>query len=667
MSGAAKPHRDHPMASLIPVLWLGTWLRFYHLGFQSFWNDEGNTARLVERPLRLILEGAAGDIHPPGYYLLLHYWRMLVGTSEFALRSYSALCGILMVAVVAAAVRLVLGNPHTGLRTSSALGPVTASALLAAVHPLAVYYSQEARMYAQLSLFSALTLWLGVRMAQARARRAWWKGGTPWALALCIAAGLYTQYTYVLALASLDAALALDWLWRPPRRRSPIKAWLLTHGLAAALFAPWAPIARRALGWTPPDLRAQGALQAMGKALLVGVTYPDPLPPWAWGAAALLLLGALWASLRAPGGTPRRLVLWGALSMALLPPALIAVAGIYRPAYLKFLMTALPGLTVALGSIARPLWVQVQGHRRRASVASFLAPLLALPLLATLLSVQSKALHHLYTDPAYVRDDYRNLAAYIRREGRPGDAVLLNAPNQWEVFTYYYPPGSRALPIYPAPYRPSQAEAEHWVEDIVTHHQGGRLFVLFWGDHEADPRGWIEKALASQSFKAGERWVTTIRFARYGAAPLAQRPGVVMEVMFGEDIRLQGYHLPEGTWQPGDIVPLTLFWQVGQTPPERLKVFVHLLSAEGALVAQVDMEPQAGTYPTSLWQPGSFIVDRYGIALPPTLPPGTYTLKMGLYRLTGERLPVFAADGTPLGDAMILRQVQVTTAPSPLP
>ncbi len=114
-------------------------------------------------------------------------------------------------------------------------------------------------------------------------------------------------------------------------------------------------------------------------------------------------------------------------------------------------------------------------------------------------------------------------------------------------------------------------------------------------------------------------------------------------------------------------MPLTLFWQVGQTPPERLKVFVHLLSAEGALVAQVDMEPQAGTYPTSLWQPGSFIVDRYGIALPPTLPPGTYTLKMGLYRLTGERLPVFAADGTPLGDAVILRQVQVTTAPSPLP
>jgi len=385
----------------------------------------------------------------------------------------------------------------------------------------------------------------------------------------------------------------------------------------------------------------------MGKALLVGVTYPGPLPPWAWGAAALLLLGALWTSLRAPGGTPRRVVLWGALSMALLPPALIAVAGIYRPAYLKFLMTALPGLTVTLGSMTGPLQVQIRGHRRGTAVASLLARYLTLPLLAALLGVQAQALHHLYADPAYVRDDYRSLAAFIRREGRPGDAVLLNAP--------------------PAPYRPSQAEAEHWVEDIVTRHQGGRLFVLFWGDHEADPQGWIEKALASQAFKAGERWVTTIRLARYGAAPLAQRPGVTMEVMFGEDIRLHGYHLPEGPWQPGDILPLTLSWQVSQTPSERLKVFVHLLSAEDALVAQVDMEPQAGTYPTSLWQPGSSIVDRYGIALPPTLPPGTYTLKMGLYRLTGERLSVFAADGTPLGDAMVLRQVQVTTTPSPPP
>ena len=73
---------------LLLILLLAAGLRFYHLGAQSFWNDEGNTARLVERPVRLIIEGAAGDIHPPGYYLLLHGWRAGTGESEFALRDF---------------------------------------------------------------------------------------------------------------------------------------------------------------------------------------------------------------------------------------------------------------------------------------------------------------------------------------------------------------------------------------------------------------------------------------------------------------------------------------------------------------------------------------------------------------------------------------------------
>ncbi len=57
---------------LLAILLLATGLRFYRLDAQSFWNDEGNAARAAERSIPLILEAAAGDIHPPGYYLLLH-------------------------------------------------------------------------------------------------------------------------------------------------------------------------------------------------------------------------------------------------------------------------------------------------------------------------------------------------------------------------------------------------------------------------------------------------------------------------------------------------------------------------------------------------------------------------------------------------------------------
>ena len=80
------------IAVLIIVL-IGLGLRVYRLDAQSFWYDEGNSARIAERSLQLIIEGAAGDIHPPLYYLALHFWRAAFGDTEAALRLLSVACG----------------------------------------------------------------------------------------------------------------------------------------------------------------------------------------------------------------------------------------------------------------------------------------------------------------------------------------------------------------------------------------------------------------------------------------------------------------------------------------------------------------------------------------------------------------------------------------------
>ena len=67
-------------------------LRFHRLGAQSFWNDEGNSARLSERSLAAILEGTASDIHPPLYFWLLHLWNAVAGmapTSAPALLAFT--------------------------------------------------------------------------------------------------------------------------------------------------------------------------------------------------------------------------------------------------------------------------------------------------------------------------------------------------------------------------------------------------------------------------------------------------------------------------------------------------------------------------------------------------------------------------------------------------
>ena len=620
---------------LLALLLLATGLRFYDLTAQSFWNEEGNTARLVERPLSLIIEGAAGDIHPPGYYVLLHGWRALTGESEFALRGFSALCGVLTVAVTASVARRAGGR-------WAALGV----ALFVAVHPLAVYYGQEARMYALLGLVSVLTLWAASRpIPESPARWIWIVR-----LTLCIALGLYTHYGYILALASLNAAFGLRWLIdfaKGRRRWRTLGVWIVAHALAGALFAPWAPIALRASGWRPPDLAAEAAINevtpALARTLVAGVTLPrEALPWWMWGVPLGLLLVLL--LVRELPNAPRALTdprpvseVIAALSMALLPALLIAGFGLYRPAYLKFLMMSVGplGVTLALPlRNARLRWI-------------------GLSLLLALLPTQGVALHHLYDDPAYVRDDYRGIAARIAEQARPDDAVILSAPNQWEVFTYYY---RGPMAVYPAPYRPAQAEARAWIEEIVQEHP--RLFVLFWGDTESDPGRRIEPLLAQLAYKADDLWIGQVRLARYGTGPLPTQPAVSLSAHLGEAIRLDGYTLPKQSYAAGDVIPVTLFWRAEMPPATRYKVFVHLLDADGKLVAQTDAEPVGGFRPTDRWPVDARVVDRYGVWLPELLSNGNYELWVGMYDLEGTRLSI-TQDRQVVGDALPLTELEI--------
>jgi len=653
-----------PALLTVTVLLLAAGLRYASLDRQSFWNDEGNTARLVERSVSLIIEGAGGDVHPPGYYLVLHLWRAAAGASEFALRSYSALCGILTVAVA-----ISLGRQAGG--RLSAIG----AGLMMALHPLSVYYSQEARMYAQLGLCTALTLWMAVALLRRGGERA---GPSQWirpatGLALCIAAGLYTQYTYVLALVSLNAAFGLWWITQRSHSWKLLGEWILSHAVGTLLFLPWAPIALGAAGWRPPDLNQGEAFRTLIQTLFVGTTLPDGPLHLILPAAGGLALLAVESSLRTPRRSPRRFAIWAALSIAILPAAIIAAAGLYRPAYLKFLMMSIAPLAVALtvplgmpacssDSPVRPVRAPVRARLRRALPSHTRRWRLlgaAALLLGGLLPYQIQSLTQLFTNPAYIRDDYRGIAAQIRAQGRPRDAILLSAPNQWEVFTYYY--GSQPadlLPVYPAPYRPTQTEAEAWITDIVVRHAGGRLVVLLWGDAESDPERLIERALSAQAYKAGDTWITTVRLAWYGTGPAASEPDQPLEAHFGEGIRLIGSDLPDTEWTPGDIVPLTLFWETDVTPEERLKVFVHLIDGAGTLVAQADAEPRAGFAPTVTWQPGEIVVDRYGVQLPTDLVPGRYTLLTGMYRFSGERLSI-TMQGKAAGDALPLYEITV--------
>ncbi len=614
------------LSLVLLALLLGATLRFHRLDAQSFWNDEGNTARLVERSLRLIIEGAAGDIHPPGYYILLAGWRVLVGGSEFALRSFSALCGVLTVAVAAALGKRAGGHPV-------AVG----AAFFAAAHPLAVYYGQEARMYALLALAGALTLLAAAAFFPTNPKPI--RARTALALTGCIILGLYTQYTYVLFLLGVELAFGLAWLAERTYVWQKVRWWIIAHILAALGFLPWLRPALKVTSWSPPDLNSGRALLELVHTFLTGITLPV-----AAGGLALLsaaLLGMLQLVRR-----PRvRFVTLATLLTAWLPLVLIAALGIYRPAYLKFLTISTAPLAVTLALPLRPRQHRETLSRNLIRYSQWGALVLGL----LFVPVWVASLRNLYTNSAYARADYRGIAARISAEGGAEATVLLSAPNQWEVFTYYFH-GSHVLP---APYHPTAEVAGAWIDGVLAA-TPPRLFVLYWGDAESDPQQHIERQLAQRAYKARETWIGDVRLSEYGLGLLEAEPRTQMQVRVGEWAQLEGVAIPEAVFHPGDIVPVTLFWQALAPPPERVKVFIHVMNAEGTLVAQNDAEPGQGFLPTTAWVMGETIPDRYGLWLPLGLPPGEITLQAGLYRFSGERLPV--ATG---GDVLVLGRVTV--------
>lgn len=135
----------------------------------------------------------------------------------------------------------------------------------------------------------------------------------------------------------------------------------------------------------------------------------------------------------------------------------------------------------------------------------------------------------------------------------------------------------------------------------------------------------------------------------------AYRP---VDATLGGQILLEGYALSQHRLVPGESIVVSLSWQAVEKPAEKLKIFVQLLNQDGILVAQHDGEPVAWISHTDEWQPGQQITDHHGVTLPPDLPPGEYTLIVGMYRPSGERLAI-EQRGQPVGDALFLEQVIV--------
>jgi len=355
---------------------------------------------------------------PPLYPLLLRGWMALAGDSEAGLRLLSAVLGTLFVAVTIWAGREIF-EPRVGLW----------SGLWAAVSPMHVYYSQEARPYALLTALLVATYVLLWRALQV---------GTParWAT-VCgvVAAVLYSHYLAILGLLPTVFMLSI----RPTLER--VRRYVVAVGLGALLFLPWVVWAfvltshplqgvewiREAWERTPPLLAIPKSLEVLCLGTQKGLlpitlkqfdTLAYPFALRLLGICALLLVG-LWVAgpwgnggLALPLAGRRAAMLWALLLFPLMVLWTISWA---KPMYVagRYDQLALPAFPLLLGL----------GLGKLQAVRRFGPALAALAALGLLIPVATK-LFLFYRQPAVNKEQSRLTAETLVKRVADGDLVV---------------------------------------------------------------------------------------------------------------------------------------------------------------------------------------------------------------------------------------------------
>lgn len=215
--------RDLAVPSVAVLLALA--VRVWGIEIQSFSMDEMTELAAVQQGLGVVI--AVADGFPPLFGVLLHWWLEVAGTAEAA-RWLSVVIGLLAIPVIYQLGRLIGGRSVGEL-----------SALLLAISPIHVWYSQEARAYALFFLLALVALWRYEVASRSDRAVDWvWYGAAA-------VAGLYTHYYFAFVILGIAVAELLL-----PGRPARLRRWVQVHALAAPFAIPLVLLLRG-------DLKAQ--------------------------------------------------------------------------------------------------------------------------------------------------------------------------------------------------------------------------------------------------------------------------------------------------------------------------------------------------------------------------------------------------------------------------
>lgn len=594
--------------------------------------DGGLSLAMATLSWREILEISVRDVHPPLYYLLLHYWMAVVGNAALAAKYLSLGFSILTVAVLYS-----LGRHHGRKRLGLLAATLLAISPVHIVNAAAIRDFIPATFFATLSTYAFLmTIDTPTEHPQATSNRSWM------VFVLSTVAGLLTSYLNIGVL----AAQMLYALSMAPSRRL-WRRWLASCVAIAIMYAPWVWLALASMvdkltkqQAIRPPLTEMIGLDAFATDALRHLTTNefvnfDTRPM----TALYLLVPAIgfavgWLARRKRDDGSQSQMLQHSWFFALALALSLALTYVITQMWLR------QGLPSRYMVVATPFFVMLVAQgldaliRRRSLI---MAGVLAVFLGGSLLCLHSY--HNRPPLPQWLLDP-QGMTTYLDTRAKSGDGVVFITLEQ---AGYYQSLSKRPLPWYYFLIGPSYLEGdladriERVLPPAVVQHD--RLWVMLYQNGMGPSSQHVVNWLNANAYTSGQDRLSDTLVLHY-LTSRNEPPRQAVQANFADLIELKAYSLDQG---PGKSLRLLLVWQAKTAIAEDYTVFAHAVDAQGKVQAQHDSRPQNGLQATSAWRADEAFEDRRAIVLPDDVAPGQYWVDVGLYNAE-KRLELATGD-----------------------
>lgn len=479
---------------VVCVLMLGAALRLYRLDFQSLWLDEGITVAAASQHFRSIIFQPMDPNILPLYYPMIHGLFKL-GRSEQLLRLPSVLAGLLSIALMYGIVGRLLD------RGTGALG-----AMLMAISPFHLWYSQEGRPYALLLCLALLSLWL-LQQRCAHPANPWWRYGF-----MALTAAVF--YCHVLGIAWL-AVLSIYLLCSPGHVSR--RQWCVDLCGILVLIAPGA----YRLAVLPPGVSAD-TRQEFAFVSFVAYTI------WAFGTG--YSLGPTLAELHRPDRLHLVLSYW-----PLVVPSGCVFFGVFLWGYIQLARQSRGSLFFQASWFAVPLGLALLAARFTTHSFNVRYAILSFPAFVTgvafglknlptgvvrlvavwvMVGISAASAWNYHFQARYQRENVREAGRYLTTQALDHDLIILNASyNEYTLQYYYagkravsivgYPPHDRRIVntnlLHKVPASVPSSQVAHDMKHLVATRT--RFWLFLSRTFDSDPQGFLRSFCDTTYFR----------------------------------------------------------------------------------------------------------------------------------------------------------------------